>query len=372
MTSLIGQPAAETLLARAVAADRVAHAYLFLGPAGVGKATAARLFAQAVNCAVQPAARREEATWRLAPCGACENCRRIAAGTHPEVMELAPDSPTGQDLSVKLAQAIRVNVALRPKLTRRRTYLFPNAEALNEHSGSALLKTLEEPSESAVLVLCAPTPGQVLPTIRSRCQTVRFGLAPPAEIEAGLRARGADPETARTLSRACRGLPGVALAWLESPALLERRGRVLEIFARALRAQHRGQPALGVLAFRLAEELARLAADAREADPGPKRPAKQYHDELLETSQAYLRDLLLLRQQGDPELAHNQDRLAELQELADGAGAPRSLTDLRTVREAQELLEHNVAPALLLERMFWALISGPTPSAADLFEEALV
>src|SRR5437763_507175 len=82
---------------------------------------------------------------------------------------------------------------------------------------AALLKTLEEPSPFVTLILCAPNPSQVLPTIRSRCQIVRFGLARPEEIAAALAARGSAPEMALALARACGGRPGLALSWAESP-----------------------------------------------------------------------------------------------------------------------------------------------------------
>ena len=400
--TLIGQRPAETFLARAVARNRVSHAYLFLGPPHSGKTTAARLFARAVNCARQPAARQPAArseetpgglsSWRLSPCGVCENCRRIAAGTHPEVLEVRPDSKTGQDISIDQAREIRANAALRPKLGARRMYLIPQAEAFNESSANALLKTLEEPSDSVALVLCAPSPSQVLPTIRSRCQVVRFGLAPAEELAGALAERGADLERAAVLARASGGRPGLALTWLENPAVLEQRAQVLDLFTEALAAAPHATRnlAVGARSLRLAESLRALISNEKPEKPkrpprgakgaekvvdreepkeeAPPRPAKLLHHDNLETGLTLLRDVLLLTGGADPALAQNQDRLPMLTEAADRLSPHAALARVEAVREAQQLLERNVAPQLVLERMFWALIAGPLTQRARLFE----
>jgi len=361
---LIGQRRAETILARAIVMGRVGHAYLFLGPAGAGKATAARLFAQAMNCARQPAAEAEGEGWRLAPCGACESCRRIAAETHPEVMEVRPGSKTGQNITVEQAREIRRNAALRPKLGQRRIYLIPNAEAFNEESANALLKTLEEPPDFTTLILCAPNPSQVLPTIRSRCQLVRFGLAAPGEVAEALTSRGTTPEIALSLARASGGLPGLALSWAQEPGILKVRRDVLDLFAQALAGQRetRRDPSFAILSLRLAEQLRALAAREKDAEESA-RPAKAVHRDNLETGLTLLRDLLLLAGGAAPELAQNQDRISELLELARHTDAERVLDDLEAVREAQQLLDRNVAPQLVLERMFWGLLAGSVPAS---------
>lgn len=393
---LIGQRFAETQLARSIALNRVGHAYLFLGPAGSGKSTAARLFAQAMNCERQPAvagatesverqalsakpdgdpleAQRStlDASLKLAPCGQCQSCKRILAATHPEVMEIRPESKSGQNITVDQSREIRRNAALRPKLGKRRIYLIPNAEAFNEESANALLKTLEEPSEFVTLILCAPNPSQVLPTIRSRCQLVRFGLAPVQEIELALTTGGTTPEIARALARASGGRPGVALSWAKSPLVLKQRQAVLDVFAAAVSLQQEAarDPSVGAHALRLAERLRALVGEADEEE-GPARPAKMLHSSNLETALTFLRDLLVLTEGADPSLVQNQDRLPELLGLARNTHPVRVLDDLRGVREAQQLLERNVQPQLVMERMFWALISGAVPVTGRLFEEA--
>jgi DNA polymerase-3 subunit delta' len=368
MPVLIGQQRAETVLARAVARDRVGHAYLFLSPPGCGKATAARLFAQAVNCERQPAVADDDGHPRLAPCGECASCRRILAETHPEVAEIRPGSKSGQDITIEQIRELRRNAALRPKLGRRRFYLLPHAEALNESSSNALLKTLEEPSPFVVLVLCAPSPAHVLPTIQSRCQIVRFHLAPPDEIARALTAQGTTPAIAAELARACGGRPGTALGWSQTPAVLKRRRAVLDVFHQALAAQPEAakRPGLGVLSLRLGEELKALLPAESGAEDAP-RPAKALHSDNLEIGLSYLRDLLVLTEGAPPETIQNQDRLPQLRELSPNARPARVLLDLESVRQAQQLLERNVAPQLVLERMFWAILCGPVPLPEELF-----
>lgn len=400
MSRLIGQPIAETILARAIATERLGHAYLFLGPAHTGKATAAAFFAQAINCGEQPAAARvtegsgeraHGSRWRLTPCGRCESCRRIAAHTHPEVLWIHPDSESRQNISIDQAREIRANAALRPKLGTRRVYVFANAEALSEPAANALLKTLEEPSLSVMLVLCAPHPGLVLPTIRSRCQPVRFGLTPRAEVESALTDAGADPEHARALAAGCAGRPGIALGWLQHPEAFRSRATVLEIFLEALEVQGEAaeHPWMAIRALKLAERLRGLAAPAREKPAGgarrkgkksapvvdaaavddePIRPPRVVLRELLGVGLGLLRDVLLMAYGAGPDLAENQDYLPALEAAVGRVEPIRLAASVGAVREAQELLDRNVTPALVLERMFWTLICGVPAGRAPVHE----
>jgi DNA polymerase III subunit delta' len=356
MSALVGQDRAERLLARAVVSGRVSHAYLLTGPAGAGKAAAALLFAQAINCDQQPAASEVEGGtggWRLAPCGTCMNCRRITAGTHPEVMTILPDSKKGQNISVGQAREIRRSAALRAKMGRRRVYVIPNAELFNDEAANCLLKTLEEPGDYITLILCVPSPSRVLPTVLSRCQVVRFGAAPAAEVAALLEQEGLPPNEALALAHASGGLVRRALAWGRDPEARERRQRVLDLFEQAMleQAAARARPGRVTVALRLAESLRTLAAAS-----GDDRPAKEVLQRQLDLGLTYIRDLLLLTGGAAPALAQNQDRLTSLQRLTTTALTGRAGLDVETVRQAQQLLERNVTPQLVLERMFLRLI----------------
>jgi DNA polymerase-3 subunit delta' len=340
--ALIGQPRVEALLSRALARERVSHAYLFIGPDGVGKRTAARLLAQAINCAARPGA--------LAPCGACESCLRIAAGTHPDVHEILPQSKGGQNISVEQMRDVRRDASLRPTMGRRKVYLLPDAQLMNLEAANTLLKTLEEPSEFVTLVLAAPAVESVLPTIQSRCQIVRFGLTGAGVIQEALESRfGLSAGEAEALARAAGGRVGVAFAWATDSGVLERRHWILTLLTEteSHRQAARDQPGRAVVAFRLAETLRELVpSDSTAAGTRTALAA------MLDLALAYYRDRLLLSV-GAP--ASGADR-------TDPSDPDTFLRAIDTVLESQQFLERNVAPPLVLERMFACLI-GDTRSA---------
>jgi DNA polymerase-3 subunit delta' len=368
---LIGQPRVEAMLSRALQRDRVSHAYLFLGPEGVGKATAAMLLAQALNCEQLPAP-GEAGHPGLRPCGVCDSCRRITADNHPDVRVLTPQTRSGQNIGVDQARAFRRDAQLRPKSGRRKVYVLPNAELLNEEAGNTALKTLEEPNPYVTVLLCAPAASNVLPTIQSRCQWVRFGLAAPQVIaEALVNHAGAEADTARLLARLSGGRPGLAMRWAAEPAMLERRRAVLALFTQTERCHlaTREEPGASVAALRLAEELRAIAAPSDNRKTTPAVAARDELHDTLDFALTYYRDALALAE-GVPagaETVLNPDlTMAEFGEADPGRQADRSTVRtpeelaavIGTILESQRLLARNVTPQLVLERMFLRLLAG--------------
>jgi DNA polymerase-3 subunit delta' len=184
---MIGNATALTQLRSAVKQPR--HAYLFVGPEHLGKATAARKFAAALLC--------EKAD---GPCGTCNACALLEAGNHPDYIEMAEDSKAGIDE----VRALQRDLSLRPHTGSRRVAVLPDAERLGGPAQNALLKLLEEPPEHAVIILTAVTPARLLPTTVSRCQQVRFQVPGPgeasAELEAAMTAADRRPGLAVTLA----------------------------------------------------------------------------------------------------------------------------------------------------------------------------
>jgi DNA polymerase-3 subunit delta' len=365
--ALIGQPRVEAILGRALARERVSHAYLFIGPAGVGKRTAALLLAQAVNCAARPTT--------LAPCGACESCLRIAAGTHPDVHEIVPQSKGGQNISVEQMRDTRRDASLRPTMGRRKLYLLPNAEFMNLEASNTLLKTLEEPGEFVTLLLGAPAIESVLPTVQSRCQIVRFGLTGTAVLCRALEERfGLAAQNAEALARAAGGRVGVAFAWATDPDVLERRERLLALLREAdtHRQAARAHPGRVVVALRLAEAFRELAPAEDASGPeasgvdGTGRRIKARGSVAARPSAAGTRNALAGML--DVALEHYREallRAAGAPDLTPAVGTPDEtdalLRAIDTILESQQFLERNVAPPLVLERMFARLI-GKTGS----------
>lgn len=171
---VVGQKHVVETLRRAVVEGRTSHAYLFCGPRGTGKTTMARLLAKALMC--------EKGPGQL-PDGTCEQCRLIAAGEHPDVAELDAASRTGVD-NVREEILSRVNYA--PTLGRCKVYIIDEVHMLTPAAFNALLKTLEEPPEHVVFIMCTTDPQKILATILSRVQRFDFHSIGNDEMQAHL------------------------------------------------------------------------------------------------------------------------------------------------------------------------------------------
>ena len=158
---LVGQTHVSRTLKNAVAQNRLAHAYLFVGPRGVGKTSTARILAKSLNCINGPT---------ITPCGVCDNCREIAGGNSLDVIEIDGASNN----SVEDVRQLRENVRYAPAKGRYKIYLIDEVHMLSSAAFNALLKTLEEPPEHVKFIFATTEPQKVLATILSRCQ--RFDL----------------------------------------------------------------------------------------------------------------------------------------------------------------------------------------------------
>jgi len=168
-SDLVGQAHVTSTLANAIKNDRVAHAYIFSGARGVGKTTAARILAKALNCAKGPTAE---------PCGECDSCREIAAGTSLDVIEIDAASNRGIDQIRELREMVRYA----PAASRSKVVLLDEAHMLTSEASNALLKTLEEPPDRVIFVMATTQPEDLADTIRSRSQHFHFRALTFSEI----------------------------------------------------------------------------------------------------------------------------------------------------------------------------------------------
>jgi len=195
---LVGQAHVAQTLKNAVAQNRLAHAYLFVGPRGVGKTSTARILAKALNCIHGPT---------ITPCGVCHNCREIAAGNSLDVIEIDGASNN----SVEDVRELRDNVRYAPAKGRYKIYLIDEVHMLSSAAFNALLKTLEEPPPHVKFIFATTEPQKVLPTILSRCQ--RFDLhriatnliAQHLQFIAGKEKIKLDPAAAHAIARGAEG-----------------------------------------------------------------------------------------------------------------------------------------------------------------------
>ena len=171
---MVGQAHVVQTLRNAVELDRVAHAYLFAGPRGTGKTSMAKILAKSINCEQGPT---------VTPCLVCESCRSIHDATAIDVIEMDAASHRGIDD----IREIRDRVALRPARGRMKVYIVDEAHMLTKEASNAVLKTLEEPPDHVVFVLCTTELQAMLPTIRSRCQRFVFQRPGLGEISEVLR-----------------------------------------------------------------------------------------------------------------------------------------------------------------------------------------
>ena len=203
LKGIIGQNPAVGRLEAEMAAGRLAHAYLFVGPRGVGRGSTARALFAALNCADQSG---DEA------CGACDSCRRLAAGSHEDFLELAPPSDAlSAQIKVESVREVIHTMSFAPFAGGVRMVLIRRAEHLNPASGNALLKILEEPPANNILVLTVQDPADILPTLVSRCRKVSFSPLSGEAISAELVRRGVAEPVARFRAALAAGSLGKAL-----------------------------------------------------------------------------------------------------------------------------------------------------------------
>jgi DNA polymerase III subunit delta' len=181
------QDQAVATLERAIGSGKVPHAYLFVGPKGVGKRFTARILAAAL-CCDGPVPR---------PCGSCGHCRKIAAGTHPDVRNLEVPADK-RKIPIEAVREAERWIGVSPHEARAKILVVDPAEEMTDAAANAILKTLEEPRSGSFIVLVTAAASALLPTVRSRCQIVRFRPLAPGTTGAILEAEGVEPEVARS------------------------------------------------------------------------------------------------------------------------------------------------------------------------------
>ncbi|MEN8190110.1 MAG: DNA polymerase III subunit delta' [Thermodesulfobacteriota bacterium] len=208
-SQLLGQQQARNLLHRSLASGRLAHAYLFQGPDGVGKQLFARTLAASVNCSSSDG---------LQACTTCGSCKKISSSNHPDVHLISPEKGTIKINQIR--ELIRL-LSFAPYESAMRVVILEDIHTMRREAANSLLKTLEEPPPDNLLILTAEAGRDILDTIRSRCQVIPFYHLSRDETVTILNRHLADlqPDEAQLLARLCEGQPGRGMRFHNSDVL---------------------------------------------------------------------------------------------------------------------------------------------------------
>ncbi|MEU9036858.1 DNA polymerase III subunit delta' [Streptomyces sp. NPDC048352] len=364
-------------------ASKMTHAWLFTGPPGSGRATAARAFAAALQC-VSP----DRALGGEPGCGFCDGCHTTLAGTHADVEIVRTDLLS---IGVKETRELVRRAQLSPAVGRWQVIVLEDADRLTEGAGNVLLKAVEEPAPRTVWLLCAPSLEDVLPTIRSRCRHLTLTTPSVAAVaEVLVRRDGVEPAAAAAAARATQGHIDRARRLATDEAARTRRAAVLRLPLRVddvggcLKAAQELVDAAAEDAKQVAEEVdtketedlrAALGAGAgagsrlprgtagamKELEDRQKRRRTRTQRDTLDLAltdlTGFYRDVLAL-QLGSAVAIANEDIRADLDRIARASGPERTLRRIEAIIACRDALDRNVAPLLAVEAMTMALRAG--------------
>ena len=362
-------------------ASRMTHAWLFTGPPGSGRSTAARAFAAALQC-VSP----DRALGGVPGCGFCDGCHTSLIGTHADVEIVRTDLLS---IGVKETREMVRRAQLSPAGRRWQVMVLEDADRLTEGAGNVLLKAVEEPAPRTVWLLCAPSVEDVLPTIRSRCRHLTLRTpSVDAVTDVLVRRDGIEPDVAAAAARATQGHIGRARRLATDPRARERRAAVLKMPLRVaeiggcLKAAQELVDAASEEAKQVAEEIEGKETDDLKAalgaaqggrmprgtagvmkeleDRQKRRRTRTQRDSLdlaLIDLTGFYRDVLAL-QLGSRVALANTEAMDVLERLARDTAPESTLRRIDAIAGCRDALDRNVAPLLAVEAMAVALRAG--------------
>lgn len=331
---ILGQSRALKLLRSYLTNDTIPHAFMFLGPDGVGKKTTARLLAMALNCLAPSFISNHNNSKAIAAdargfgCGQCRACRLIAQNKHPDLLHLAPD---GAFIKVDQIRRLIDALALKPVEARTRVVIMEDVQQMNPAAANALLKTLEEPYPATTFILTAPTAAEVMSTILSRCQRVTFQPLTADILHALLPDYGLQTQNRELVAYLSGGSLSRARELLK-PEMMQRRVWLLN----EMSALPKAAPA-------------RILSLANELNKN-----KRNLDFELNVILSWFRDVIVLKINGADII--NRDFMTELQYNSTTCTPERAQARLALVQNAMAgLTGANVNPRLGLEHLLFAL-----------------
>lgn len=375
---VVGQQAAVGTLSSAVETpEQMTHAWLLTGPPGSGRSTAARAFAAALQCPDRG-------------CGHCHECRTALSGAHPDVTLVATEHV---HLRVEDVRPLVTSAQQRPSLGRWRVIVIEDADRLNDTSGNLLLKAIEEPPARTVWLLCAPSPDDVLVTVRSRCRHVGLRVPPVPDVAALLvRRHGVDPAVAAFAARAADSHIGLARRLATDEGARIRRREVL-LLPQQIQSVGAAVLAAGELVAVAAEESKEatterdaaekaallhslgaqgaatvppaVRAQVRQLEENQKRRATRAQRDVLDRALIDLlslyRDVLVVQLGARVELV-NAEMADEVRRLAREGPPELTVQRMEAIGVARERIAANVAPLLAVEALMVTLRAAGAPA----------
>jgi DNA polymerase-3 subunit delta' len=310
------------IIRKALAQKRIGHAYLFSGISAVGKKTIAREFVKALNCEKEDALHDS--------CGECSSCRKIQRGNHPDVFSVEAD---GQFIRIDAIREIQEQMKCKPLEARRRVFVIDDADKMNDQAANALLKILEEPSPSNILILVTARPYSMPSTIISRCQHMRFN---PLRFDTVAKflvdQTGMDNQRALLLAGLSGGSIGRAMELNEDDIVVYRTELI-----KLLSITQRDDP------FSLINFASFLGQGKKEIKQG------------LNILSTIFRDALVFKETQKNAMLVNQDNSSFISIQAARLSGGQILQNIALVERAGETIEQNVNKSLTLETMAFKL-----------------
>jgi DNA polymerase-3 subunit delta' len=319
---IYGHESQKEILRNTLARKRTAHAYLFSGIPGIGKKALALEFIKAVNCA-------QSDTLHDA-CGTCDSCRRIQRSSHPDVFFVEAE---GQFIRIASIRQIQERAKCRPLEAKKRAFMIDDSDKMNEESANALLKMLEEPSASNILILITARPYAMPQTIISRCQHLRFNPLSAETVKRFLvSSMEMDHQKALLPAALSGGSIGSALE-LNQEDIFAYRKELLDLLSSTTRQDP----------FSLIQFASFLGQKKKEIRQG------------LKILVAFFRDVLVFKEVGKKDMLINQDHASLVSSCAGRLSGVQILQNIEHIERAGDIIDQNVNKSLTLETMAFKL-----------------
>jgi DNA polymerase-3 subunit delta' len=348
------------ILQAAIEKNRVAHAYMFVGPSGVGRKLAASVFARSLNC---------EKFQEQNPCGVCASCRLIADGNHPDVQTISPIKRSST-ITVEQIENLLPFAYMRPIRGKCKVFILSEADRLGLGTANKLLKTLEEPPPSTVFILVTEKPESVLPTVASRCQPIKFGklsaesvariLVSDFQIDeqrAAIAAELANGQVTRGLEFVDPERIDAILGIVESLQTPAKKMKAYDAFLSFLAGQRErlseeAEQNISVFGGELDSAMKASIVDLRKSFVD--RSYRELLNDCLGLLLTFYRDVLVLQETDAEELVINRNKIGMLRERATAMSPSAIALNMESIEKASEYCSHYVGE----DRVFMDLLLG--------------